>query len=81
MGRRDGAAFVAAVLLSLLLGGAAAVSTGTRADTPPVPGRAWSERHDSSVRGDTALEAAPDEAREKTLALLLLMLKEGRGSR
>jgi len=33
------------------------------------------------VTADSPLEAAPDESRGKPLALLILMLKEGRGTR
>jgi hypothetical protein len=72
----DGLALVLAVLLSLLLVSTAAVYTRTDAGIVPVPVVSGERR-----AADSPPAAPPDEIRGKTLAWLLLMLKDGRGIR
>lgn len=93
----DSVALVLTGLLSLQFVSAAGVYTGTDAEIRPVPALSGSERRDAvdsqrrviqdsaaravDITVDSPLEVAPDESRGKTLALLILMLKEGRGTR
>ena len=72
----DSVALALAILLSLLLVSAVGVYTRTDAETVPVPVFS-SERR----AADSPPDPAQDTSRGKTLALLLLMLKEGRGTR
>ena len=72
----DSVALGLAVLLSLLLVSAAGVYTWTDAEVVPVPVVSAERR-----AADSPPDAASDESRGKTLVWLLLMLKEGRGSR